>query len=110
MMNFDADYPHLLYGVIVGGTTENEFGQEETTVEETVFLCNCYEQVLGEAKEIRAANGEVKKFSSKIFLPIVTDIQDGEVIEVRDSKGNVRLRGEVKRNSHDDEEGSRLWV
>ena len=50
MNDFDIDYPHLLYGVIVGETIEDEFGQEvSTTEDEAVFLCNCYEQVLGEA-------------------------------------------------------------
>lgn len=106
-------YPHKLYGIISSSTTvKDEFGQDVIVEgsEEAVFICDCYEQVLGAAKEIRLDNGEIKVCSSVIFTPFRTDIQEGEIIEIRDTDGTQRLRGEIKRNSGADFKHSRLWV
>lgn len=105
-------YPHKLYKVVVTDITENEFGQQEGGEEQTVFVSDCYEQVMGEAKTYSMPNGQSFSYSSKIFLPEgVEQIPTGTRVEVREYDGiTVRLKGISNRPSGKDYEHSRLWV
>lgn len=104
-------YPHKLYKIVTGDKTEDEFGQDIAGTTTKVFVSNCYEQVMGNATEVKADNGEVYQCSSKIFLPVGAEsVPTGARIEIREDNDVVRREGIVRRESGKDVKHSRLWV
>jgi len=105
-------YPHKLYKVTVEKGNEDEFGEPVTGEQSTVYVSDCYEQIMGSSQEYKMNNGSSFYYSSKIFLPEgVEQIPTGTKIEIREGDGlTVRLKGEVKRPSNKDYKHSRIWL
>lgn len=105
-------YPHYLFALTTGESSQDENGywtDEEQTV---VFLSSCREETAGRGAEVQTADGTYRKFSSLIQLPAgELTIDEGTsvfVSECSDGSG-VRMKG-VALKFDKGQLHSRLWV
>lgn len=105
-------YPHYLFALTTGKSTQGEDGYWSDEDQQAIFLSMCREETDGRGSEIQTADGTYRKFSSLIQIPKgALIIEEGTSVFVAESEGgsDVRIKGTVlkfdKGQLH-----SRLWV
>lgn len=105
-------YPHYLFALTTGESTQDEDGYWSDEEQQAVFLSMCREETDGRGSEVLIADGTYRKFSSLIQIPkgalIIKEGTSVFVAENEDGSG-VRIKGTAlkfdKGQLH-----SRLWL
>lgn len=105
-------YPHFLFAVKSGESTQDENGNWVTTETENVFVGMCREETNGRGSEIQVGGGLYHRFESLIQLPKGSQaVEVGTTIFVSNKKDGAdsRIKGEVLKFDSG-QLHSRLWV
>lgn len=105
-------YPHYLFALITGESTQGEDGRWSDEDQQTIFLSMCREETDGRGQEVQTADGTYRKYSSIIQIPKGDlTIDEGTSVFVSDHEdgSGARIKG-VALKFDKGQLHSRLWV
>lgn len=105
-------YPHYLFALITGESTQREDGRWSDEDQQTIFLSMCREETDGRGSEVQTADGTYRKYSSIIQIPKGDlTIDEGTSVFVSDHEdgSGARIKG-VALKFDKGQLHSRLWV
>ena len=103
-------YPYELYIFESSGDHQDENGDWQNGTSGWVLVSKCRDESNTKSAQIKLSDETAYTFESLIQLPkSCPTIEIGLLSEVRDSDGNVRVKGTVRRFSKD-QLHTRLWL
>lgn len=105
-------YPHYLFALITGESTQGEDGRWSDEDQQAIFLSMCREETDGRGSEVQTADGTYRKYSSIIQIPKGDlTIDEGTSVFVSDHEdgSGARIKG-VALKFDKGQLHSRLWV
>lgn len=105
-------YPHYLFALTTGESTQDEKGYWSDEKQQTIFLSMCREETDGRGSEIQTADGTYHKYSAIIQIPKGDlTIDEGTNVFVSDHEdgSGARIKG-VALKFDKGQLHSRLWV
>lgn len=105
-------YPHYLFALITGESTQEEDGRWSDEDQQTIFLSMCREETDGRGSEIQTADGTYRKYSAIIQIPngaLTIDEGTSVFVSNHEDGSDVRIKG-VALKFDKGQLHSRLWV
>ncbi|ERI85117.1 hypothetical protein HMPREF1981_02004 [Bacteroides pyogenes F0041] len=105
-------YPHYLFALITGESTQGEDGRWSDEDQQTIFLSMCREETDGRGSEIQTADGTYRKYSAIIQIPkgaLTIDEGTSVFVSNHEDGSDVRIKG-VALKFDKGQLHSRLWV
>jgi len=92
------------------GIVDEKGNFEPPTEKEFVFICNCRDEQNSSGAIINLMDGKAFQYSSLIQLPFGSPVlKEGDLIQVRDTDGNIRVQGMVML-FRKDQLHNRAWI
>jgi len=103
-------YPYFLYAYLTGTSTQDSVGNWIETGGSWTNISVCRDETNTRANQITLQDETAYVYESLIQLPVNCQKVESDIeIEVRDSEGNVRVKGKCRRFSKD-QLHCRLWL
>ena len=100
----------LFYRAIGSESTVNETGDFETQVVNLALACYCRDESNSSGRKVTVGDGSHIEYSSLIYAPQDCPIlKPGDIVEVQDMNGSVRISGTILRFSQD-RYNCRIWL